>query len=72
MMNKNLEYYLNLDYEIEFDIVDDDCLASIPILGKYATCAVGKNKEEARQNLKFVLTRNVKSWLESGIVIPEP
>lgn len=75
-MEKNLEYYMNINYPIEIlKIIEEEgggFQASIPLLGKYAFLGDGETIEEAITNLEETKKYLFQKYLEQGIPIPEP
>jgi antitoxin HicB len=73
---KNLEYFMALPYRIEIQPIPDSkgggYEASIPLLGKYAVRADGETIEEALEGLQAIKQETLGSYLEEGLVIPEP
>ena len=75
-MNKNLNYYLNLNYPIEIVKIDEKdgggYQASVPLPGKYAFLGDGETIEEAIENLNETKAYLFQKYLEKGIPILEP
>ena len=75
-MEKNLEYYLTLNYPIEIIKIKEEegggFQASIPLLGKYAFLGDGETIEEAIVNLAETQKYLFQKYLEQSIPIPEP
>ncbi len=74
-MEKDLNYYMNLKYEMVVRELSDKSgggiFICIPILGKAAVNAWGRNYKEAIKLLNSVKKYYFKTWLELGIEIPE-
>jgi predicted RNase H-like HicB family nuclease len=75
-MNKKLEYYLNLKYEIMTEKIPDEegggWSAWIPLLGKYFCLGDGGTEEKAIDNLMKWRVDCFKILLQQGYPIPEP
>lgn len=75
-MNKNLEYYLNLEYPIEIKKLKDEdgggFLATIPLLGRNVFLGDGETIEEALENLNETKKDWFEIYLKEGIEIKEP
>jgi len=72
LIQKKLEYYMNLPYTfiIEWSDVDKCFLGSIIELEKNMTC--GQTREEVFNNLKEALVSYVKTSIDNNMEIPEP
>lgn len=75
-MNKELDYYLALDYPVEIKKIDDDFgggyLASISCLGSQAFVGDGETPQEAYDNLMAAKAEIFTDYIQSGVKIPEP
>jgi len=75
-MEKNVEYYMNLNYPIEIIKIKEEegggFQASIPLLGKYAFLGDGETIAEAVANLTETKKYLFQKYLEQDIPIPEP
>jgi antitoxin HicB len=75
-MNKDLNYYMNLNYPVEVYRIPDDegggYSASIPQLGRFAFLADGESPEEALNNLEEVKKDLFEDYLARDITIFEP
>jgi len=75
-MNKDIKYYLGLDYPIEIRKLRKEegggYLASIPQLGAKAFCADGKTISKALEGLSKVKEHLFSDYLTRGLPIPEP
>lgn len=75
-MNKDLKYYLGLDYSIEIKKISEEhgggYLVSIPQLGSKTFRADGKTIKEALINLNKIKKSLFKDYLNRGIDIPLP
>ncbi len=73
---KNLEYFMKLPYRIEIQPIPEKkgggYEASIPQLGKSSVRADGETVEEALNGLQAVKQERLASYLEEGLLIPEP
>jgi len=76
MEQKDLEYYLNLEYQITISKMQENegggYSACIEQLGKYAFIGDGETVKEALEDLKEVKEILFAEYLEKGIPIPEP
>ena len=75
-MEKDLNYYMNLKYEMVVRELSKETGGGIFIrvlaLGESAVNAWGRNYKEAIKLLNSVKKYYFKTWLELGIEIPEP
>lgn len=75
-MNKNLKYYMGLNYATEIvklDESDGGCYhATIPLLGRYTFVGDGETPQEALDSLNSIKKYLFKLYLEKGRTIPEP
>lgn len=75
-MTKNLEYYLNLKYEIEIIPISESdgggYLARIPQFGEMGMVGDGETPEEALNELNDYKQHAFKRYLDEGLEIPEP
>ena len=71
-MNKDLDYYLSLPYEIVVEDDQDEIILSMPQLGRAAVTGCGKTYAEAKESLKAVQAAVLEIMLKRGIAIPEP
>lgn len=75
-MEKDLKYYLNLNYAIEIKKIPEDLgggwEACIPELGREAFRADGDTPEEALSKLEEIKSELFQMYLERGVSIPEP
>ncbi len=75
-MNKNLDYYLALNYPVEILKIPDNegggYMATIPQLGRNAFVGDGNSIYEAISNLEEVKRDLFVDFLKEGIAIPEP
>jgi antitoxin HicB len=73
---KDIDYYMSLPYRIEIQPISQDkgggYDASIPRLGKRSVCGYGETIEEALDDLLEVKRERLTSYLEEGLIIPEP
>ena len=75
MIEKNLEYYLNLPYTIVIkqDEDNDGSICYVARLLELPYClGVGKIPAEAVEELELHKRMAIESYLEDGIPIPEP
>lgn len=74
MNNKNLEYYLGLDYPMlyEYEPQDSTWIAYNPDLGRGTCYAIGDTKAEALKNLNECRLGLIKMLYDEGKSIPEP
>lgn len=76
MSKKKLEYYLNLDYDIKVDRIEDEdgfeYKAYSNELDKLAFYGVGDTKAEAIESFEEVREELFEYYFENGIPIPEP
>jgi len=74
--DKNLDYYMNLDYPMEIQKIPDDLGGgydvSIPFLGKHLFHGWGKTIEDAIADLNVVKKELFERYLREGLPIPEP
>lgn len=74
--NKNLKYYMGLDYPIQIKVISDDSgvdyEASIPELGERTFCAIGSTPTKAISNLNQLKRRLFRKFLREGKLISEP
>jgi len=75
-VEKDLNYYLNLNYAIEIKKIPEDLgggwEACIPDLGREAFRADGDTPEEALSKLEEIKRELFQMYLERGVSIPEP
>lgn len=75
-MEKNLDYYMNLKYEMVVRELSKETgggiFIRVPALGESAVNAWRRNYKEAIKLLNIVKKNYFKTWLELGIEIPEP
>ena len=74
VMEKTLDFYLNIPYPVEIVKIDPNegggISASIPMLGKYAFLGDGETVEEALANLEEIKTYLFQKYLRQGVPIP--
>jgi antitoxin HicB len=70
MANKDLAYYMNLDYPIHYIEADGGFVAKIPLLRGCTT--YGDTFEEVRELIQDAKRGWLESQLEGNQVIPEP
>ncbi|GHS85528.1 hypothetical protein AGMMS49957_01740 [Synergistales bacterium] len=75
-MNKTLDYYMSLPYEIKvMELPEDDgggVFLSIPLLGEASVNAHGNTYAKARAHLEEVKRDILQILLEAHVDIPEP
>lgn len=75
-MNKDLEYYMNLQYKTELRELSDEegggFIVENPELGRLSTNAWGETVEDALLMLKEIRRSNIKDLLQKGMEVPEP
>ena len=75
-MEKNLNYYLALNYPVEIIKIEEDkgggYQACIPMLGRYAFLGDGETIEEAIADLEETKKYLFKQYLDKGLPIIEP
>jgi predicted HicB family RNase H-like nuclease len=75
-MEKNLEYYLNLDYRVVIEKIKEEdgggYMAYIDELGKWTCNACGETPEEAYNNLIEYKEDLIKRWFSENKKITEP
>ncbi len=75
-LEKNLEYYMKLNYPLEVIEVPEEegggVIITIPILGRASMNAYGETFEEARAMLDELKKDSFSRWLKEGLPIPEP
>lgn len=75
-MKHNLQYYINLKYEIKIIPVPASLgggfEARIPQLGGDAFCGYGETEKEALDTLELVKEDLFANYLKKGINIPDP
>lgn len=73
-MNKNLEYYMQLNYPVEINKISEEdgggFFASIPMLN--GCMSDGETIDEAYQNIEEAKKEWLTSMLERKLPIPEP
>lgn len=75
-MTKDLNYYMNLPYRVEIEIIEDNegggIALSMPELGRCAVTGYGDTLDDARRSLREVQEDVISRWLKKGLSIPEP
>lgn len=75
-MEKNLEYYMKLNYPLEVIEVPEEegggIIVTVPILGRASMNAYGETFEEARAMLNELKRDSFSRWLKEGLPTPEP
>jgi predicted HicB family RNase H-like nuclease len=77
-MNKNLQYYLKLPYDIHIETVYDEIAkekvyyAYIDELGRFACYGEGRSIKEALKSLEEVKKDLISYYITKGTPIPEP
>jgi predicted HicB family RNase H-like nuclease len=75
-MKKNLEYYMNLDYDINIHKFSEEegggYEACIPQLGRHTFIGIGDTIEEAIEHMNDIKEYLFEKFLNEGLEIPEP
>jgi predicted RNase H-like HicB family nuclease len=75
-MNKSIEYYMTLNYEVKTEKIPTEegggWTAWIPLLGEYFCVGDGDTEEEAIKDLMKWRAECFKILIQQGIHIPEP
>ena len=69
---EGLEYYLNLNYEIEMVKDGDKFIVYYPQLGRYTFIATGDSVDEAISELESKKKEKFKIYIAQKIKIPKP
>lgn len=75
-MNKDIDYYMELNYPIEITKIPEDegggYTATIPQLGRKVFVSDGETIDEATRNLEDIKREWFQTYIDRGIPIPEP